>query len=128
MLPLEECSRRPTSLAIFINGDVEYKKTLDGINRMLLTGWLLKNSIFRSSIRITGPVKVSWCSCVSEPLVKCFWPPILGGGREGTVSERQKLRFEDTADSVDVKFSERVVQLPDTQNFIRVMVEGLELA
>jgi hypothetical protein len=47
--------------------------------------------------------------------------------RDRPASKRQKVRFEGATDNFDVKFSERVVQLPDTQNFIRAMVEGLTL-
>jgi hypothetical protein len=60
--------------------------------------------------------------------LECPLPPVLAGGREGTTSKRQKVRFERATDNFDVKLSERVIQFPDTQRFIGVLVEGLKVA
>jgi hypothetical protein len=72
-----------------------------------------------------------WCDSksgkVGKSLGDWWFGPFLCGGRDRPASKRQKVRFEGATDNFDVKFSERVVQLPDTQNFIRAMVEGLTL-
>jgi hypothetical protein len=73
--------------------------------------------------RTSGEPLCSFSNELEYPL-----PPVLAGGREGTTSKRQKVRFERATDNFDVKLSERVIQFPDTQRFIGVLVEGVNVA
>jgi hypothetical protein len=69
----------------------------------------------------------TWDASFPRPDLACRLPPFFNRGCNRPASKRQKVCFENATDVVDVKVGERIIQTPNAQRSVRVLIEGLEL-